>query len=338
MLGISVACSVSSRRLRLRQRASRPRFQAHRTLAPTSRIVEQATKWPAIDWAAAAGLAAGMRPEAVLAGIGVGGTHPVRLMAAINVSPESFYAGSVQPDDGALRAAAQRAAAEGADVIDIGARSTAPYLATDIPLAEEVGRMTHAVEIVAAAVSIPVSADTTSAVVAAAALAAGARIINDVSGLRDDAAMADVAAQGDGVILMAAPDGNAIEAPIAQVRRLLANSLARAERAGIARTAIVLDPGIGFFVRGGVSVLEFNCTVIAGLGELAELGYPLLVGTSRKAFIGHLIGAASAADRLHGSLAAAAIAVYNGAAIIRTHDVAATRDAVRVAEALRGRG
>jgi dihydropteroate synthase len=259
-------------------------------------------------------------------------------MAAINVSPESFYAGSVQRDDGALREAAQRAAAEGADLIDVGARSTAPYLATDIPLAEEVRRMAHAVEVVAAAVSVPVSADTTRAAVAAAALAAGARIINDVSGLRADPAMADLAAQGEGVVLMAAPDGGPVECPIAQVRRLLADSLARAERAGIARAEIVLDPGIGFFVAADGSALEFNCTVIARLAELADLGCPLLVGVSRKAFIGHLTGAGAPADRLHGSLAATAIAVYNGAAVIRTHDVAATRDAARVADTMRRHG
>lgn len=265
----------------------------------------------------------------------MGGEHPVRVMAAINVSPESFYAGSVQRDDAALRAAAESAVAEGADFIDLGARSTAPYLATDIPLAEEVRRMARAVQVVARAVSVPVSADTTRAAVAAAALAAGARIINDVSGLRGDPGMADIAAQGEGVVLMAAPDDGPIEAPITQVRRLLCDSLARAECAGIEPGEIVLDPGIGFFVSAGAPALEFNCAVIAGLAELAELGCPILVGISRKAFIGHLTGAAEPAERLFGSVAAAAIAVYNGAAVIRTHDVAATRDAVRVAQALR---
>jgi dihydropteroate synthase len=276
-----------------------------------------------------------MAPVSVLAGVAIGGDHPVRVMAAINVSPESFFTDSVRLDDGALRAAAQQAAAEGADIIDIGARSTAPYLHTDVPLEEEVRRMSRAVELVAAAVRVPISADTTRAAVAAAALAAGARIINDVSGLRADAAMADIAAQGEGVVLMALPDGEASGAPIAQVRQLLSDSVARAQRAGIGHGEIVLDPGIGFFTRAGVPATEFSCAVLARLGALADLGCPLLVGVSRKSSIGHLTGRTDPADRLAGSLAAAAVAVYNGAAIIRTHDVAATRDAVRVAEAIR---
>jgi dihydropteroate synthase len=278
-----------------------------------------------------------MRPESVLAGLAIGGAHPVRVMAAINVSPESFYSGSVQRDDTAVRAAAQRAVAEGADLIDIGARSTAPYLDTDVALAEEVRRMAHAVEIVAAAVPVPISADTTRAAVAAAALAAGAHIINDVSGLRGDAAMADIAAQGEGVVLMASPDGGAVEPPITHARRLLSESLARAASAGIGRSEIVLDPGIGFFLAADGSSLEFSVAVLAGLDALTDLGCPLLVGASRKAFIGRLTGATDAAERLPGSLAAAAIAVYNGAAVIRTHDVAATRAAIRVAEALHAR-
>ena len=279
-----------------------------------------------------------MRPVSVLAGVPIGGDHPVRLMAAINVSPESFFAGSVRVDDGALREAAERAAEEGADLIDIGARSTAPYLDTAVPPDEEVRRMTRAVHVVVAAVRVPVSADTTRAAVAAAALAAGARIVNDVSGLRGDAAMADIAAQGEGVVLMAAPDGAANGAPIEHVRDLLVDSLARAQRAGIGRGEILLDPGIGFFLRAGVPATAFNCAVLDQLAMLADLGCPLLVGVSRKAFIGHLTGRVDPAERIAGSLAATAIAVYNGAAIIRTHDVAATRDAVRVAEAIRSAG
>ena len=259
-------------------------------------------------------------------------------MAVINVSPESFFAGSVRIDEEALRVAARRAVEEGADIIDIGAKSTAPYLETAIALDEEVRRMMRAVQVVTNAVAVPVSADTTRATVAAAALAAGARIINDVSGLRHDPAMADIAAQGEGVVLMASPDGGADGAPLELVRRLLSESLARAERAGIGRGEIVLDPGVGFFTQTGVSATAFNCAVLDRLAEFEDLGCPLLVGVSRKSFIGRLTGREAAADRLAGSLGATAVAVYNGAAIIRTHDVAATRDAVRVAEAIRRAG
>jgi dihydropteroate synthase len=276
-----------------------------------------------------------VKPRATLAGLSVGGDAPVRIMAALNVSPESFYGGSVHGDAAALRDAARRAVEDGADLIDLGARSTAPYGRTAVSDDEEVRRMRWAVEVVTGAVTIPVSADTTRAVVAAAALAAGARVINDVSGLRADPAMADLAAQGDGVVLTAAPDGGPDAAPLALVRRALADSLARAAAAGIAEEAIVLDPGIGFFTASATPPGELNCAVLRDLGALADLGRPLLVGVSRKRFIGTLTGRADPADRLAGSLAAAAAAVLRGAAMIRTHDVAATRDAVRVAAALR---
>lgn len=288
-----------------------------------------------VDCVPACGLVGEVKPHACLAGVAIGGAAPVRLMAVLNVSPESFHAGSVSADAGALRGAAQRAVAEGADLVDIGARASAPYRRTEIPLAEEIRRVVWSVETVARAVDVPVSADTSRAPVAAAALAAGARIINDISGLRGDAAMADLAAQAEGVVLMASPDGVEGDDALAQVRRLLSDSLARAIRAGIAAEEVVLDPGIGFFTTGPLSPLEFNLAVLRRLDQLASLGRPLLIGVSRKRFIGALTGREDPADRLAGSLAATAAAVLRGAAVIRTHDIAATRDAVRVAEALR---
>ena len=277
-----------------------------------------------------------MKSPATLAGLRVGGDAPVRIMAALNVSPESFYRGSVHGDAEALRAAARRAVDEGADLIDIGARSTAPYgTHGEVALDDEVRRMRWAVDVVAGAVPVPISADTTRAAVVAAALAAGARVVNDVSGLRGDPAMADLAAQGAGVVLMAAPDGGPDDAPLALVRRALADSLARAAAAGIGHDEIVLDPGIGFFTASATPAGEFNVTVLRQLAELESLGCPLLVGVSRKRFIGTLTGRPDPADRLAGSLAATTVAVLHGAAMIRTHDVAATRDAIRVAEALR---
>jgi dihydropteroate synthase len=275
-------------------------------------------------------------PGALLADVAVGGGSPVRVMAALNVSPESFYAGSVVRDEGALRAAAERAEAEGADFIDVGAMSTAPYLDTRIPAEEERRRLAAALEIVAGCVSVPLSADTARAEVAAAALDAGARIINDVTGLRGDPRMLAVAARAEGVVLMASPGGEEDAEPLARVRRLLSESLERAEAAGIPAERIVLDPGIGFFTTAAVSPVRFNCLLIDGLAALAGLRRPLLIGVSRKSFVGRLTGKEDPADRLAGSLAATALAVYNGAAIVRTHDVAATRDAVRVAEAIRG--
>jgi dihydropteroate synthase len=222
-------------------------------------------------------------------------------------------------------------------MIDIGAMSTAPYLQTHISTAEERRRLVSAIEIVRDSVALPISADTARAEVAAAALSAGATVINDVTGLLGDMGMAEVAADAQGVILMASRDDGAGGAPVARVRRCLERSLEVAARAGIAEDRIVLDPGIGFFTRSGMSGTEFNCAVLRDLAELDGLGLPLLVGVSRKSFLGELTGGREASERLAGSLAATAIAVNNGASAIRTHDVGATLDAIRVASALRQR-
>lgn len=272
-----------------------------------------------------------------LAGVPVGAGYPVRVMAVLNVSPESFYSGSVHGDSGNLRAAAQRAVADGADFIDVGAMSTAPYLQTAISEEEERGRLATALEALRGAVDAPISADTTRASVAAAALAAGARIVNDVTGLRGDPQMADVAAQAEGVVLAASALGSPVMgAPMEVVRRLLRTAMSAAERAGIPAGRVVIDPGIGFFPQASLPAHLFNCAVIDGLDRLTDLDRPILVGVSRKSFVGKLTGRTDPDERLAGSLGATAVAVYRGAAIVRTHDVRATRDVVRIVEAIRG--
>ena len=275
------------------------------------------------------------RLYANLAGVEVGDDFPVRLIGAINVSRESFYPGSVAHGKRALQKLAAQMVKDGADILDIGAMSTAPYLTGTISEEQEAERMVAAVGAVRQVTGVPISADTQRSRVAAAALKAGASIINDVSGLGQDHAMAKVARQAEGVILMALEQSPSAAAPITMIASLLRQCLQRARGAGIARDHIVLDPGIGFFRRAALPWYEFDSLVLARLSHLRRLGYPLLVGISRKSFIGKLAGRATAEERLHGSLGAAAIAVYNGAAVVRTHDVAATLDAVRVAEAIR---
>jgi dihydropteroate synthase len=276
-----------------------------------------------------------MAARAELADIAVGEGYPVRLMAVINVSPESFYPGSVAPDAAALRDAAQRAVVEGADLIDVGAMSTAPYRDTEISPAEELRRMTGALVVVAASARVPISADTTRAEVARAALDAGAAIINYVTGFGGDEAMGEVLARARGVILVASRRGHGEHVSVEDVRLLLDESLQRVRAAGVTPSRVVLDPGIGFFTGLDPPPEVFNCRLLADLESLASLGRPLLVGVSRKSFIGKLTGRIEPAERLSGSLAATALAVHNGAAVIRTHDVGATRDAVRIAEAVR---
>jgi len=271
-----------------------------------------------------------------LAGLTVGDLAPVRVMAILNVSPESFYQGSVQTERERLAETAQVMASAGADIIDIGAMSTAPYLKTQISAGEETERLARAVEIVTTVITIPVSADTQRAEPAAAALAAGARIINDVSGLKQDPNMAPLIAASDaGVILMANEITPGSGAPLHRIHAALTESLQLADQAGILPAHIVLDPGIGFFRQPTVPWYEWDCLVLRDLAHLRALGFPLLIGVSRKSFIGKLLDQPNAADRLIGSLVCAAIAVHNGAHIIRAHDVKETVEAVRMAERLR---
>ena len=279
-----------------------------------------------------------MSAYANLGGLEVGDGHPVRLAGAINVSPESFYQGSVATGKDSLRAKAEQMAAEGADLLDIGAMSTAPYLKTEIMEAEEIQRLTWAIGIVRKAVAVPVSADTKRGRVALAALDAGADIVNDVSGLRHDPGMAEIIARrAQGVILMASETDPNARDPIETVRGLLEESLRIVWKAGVPDHRVVLDPGIGFFRQTAIPWHAWDCEVLQRLAELQALGRPLLVGVSRKSFIGKILGQTDPRDRLAGSLAATAIAVVNGAHLIRTHDVGPTREAVRMAEALRPR-
>ncbi|MBI2002672.1 MAG: dihydropteroate synthase [candidate division NC10 bacterium] len=279
-----------------------------------------------------------MTAYANLAGLEVGDGFPVRLVGAINVSPESFYQGSVAEGEASLRQKAEQMAAEGADGLDIGAMSTAPYLQTEVTEAEEIQRLTWAIGVVRKVTAVPISADTTRSRVALAALDAGAGVINDVSGLRHDPGMAEIVARrARGVILMATETEPEARDPIGTVRRLLEESLQIIWKAGVPEHRVVVDPGIGFFRKAVIPWHAWDCEVLRRLGDLRTLEHPVLVGLSRKSFIGHILGQPDPADRLAGSLAAAAIAVMNGAHLIRTHDVGPTREAVRMAEALRPR-
>lgn len=275
--------------------------------------------------------------RAVLGGLAVGDGHPLAIIGVLNVSPESFFAGSIHTDPDDLLRAADGMVAAGAAILDVGAMSTAPYLPARIGEADETGRLAEAVGRLVEKCGVPVSVDTSRTGPARAALDAGATIVNDVSGLRGDPGMAAlIASRGAGAIVMASPIApSGPGTPIETVSRALEGSLALAQRAGIPSERIVLDPGIGFFRRGPVPWYEWDAAVVAHLGELRYLGRPLCVGVSRKSFIGVLTGRDRPAERLSGSLAAAAVAVRNGAALVRTHDVGESRDAILVASALR---
>lgn len=262
------------------------------------------------------------------------------VVGIINVTPDSFHDGGRHATtDAAVRHAA-RLIEEGVGILDVGGESTRPGAAA-VDAATEARRVVPVVrELRAAWPAIPVSVDTVKADVAQAAVAAGAAIINDVSGLRLDPAMAGVAARtGAGLILMHSRGG--VEAMarydladygpdcVADVRDELLQAVGHAREAGVAGDALVLDPGLGFAKRTAHSI-----SLLAGLARLADLGFPVMVGPSRKRFIGDIAGGAGPDDRLPGTLAACVVAFLNGARLFRVHDVGPARQALALAAAI----
>lgn len=261
-----------------------------------------------------------------------------RLMAVINVSPESFYQGSVRHGHDAVAKAAHYAEHCGAAMIDIGAMSTAPYKETWVEPEEEARRLCDGIKAVRSVTNLPISADTQRAAVAEAALAAGAQIVNDISGLRADPAMAGlVARRRAGVILMANERSDFDEAgrdPAGIVEMMLREALARAEAAGIPRGLTMLDPGFGFFRHRSIAWDQFDIALLRSLPKLRALGYSLLVGVSRKSFFAKVLGRNDPSDRLAGSLATAAWCALQGVEWLRVHDVAESCDVLRMMEIL----
>jgi dihydropteroate synthase len=260
------------------------------------------------------------------------------VMGILNVTPDSFSDGDhyIGTDEGVLRALIM--AEEGADLIDIGGESTRPG-AEPVSLDEELRRTVPVIRLIAAQTDVPISIDTRKAAVARAAVEAGARIINDVSGL-EDPAMARVAAESSvPVVLM-----HSLSDPRTMQKQVTAvtyddivsdimwtweERMERAVEQGLERERILLDPGIGFG-----KLPEHNLAILGRLREYRCSGRPLLVGASRKAFIGKITGEA-ADQRLGGSLAAAAISVMNGASVVRVHDVKETVSLVRTIDAVK---
>jgi dihydropteroate synthase len=261
------------------------------------------------------------------------------VMGIVNATPDSFYEGSRAMDVSVAVDTVAAMVGAGALIIDVGGESTRPgasYVGAD----EESGRVLPVIEAVRARWDVAVSVDTRKAAVAAAALDAGADIVNDISALYDDPALAPLcAARGVPVVLMhkkGVPadmqDSPWYDDCVAEVRQFLLDAAGKAIAAGIQPRQILLDPGIGFGKR-----LADNLALLSRLDELAEAGYPVLVGLSRKSFIGALTGA-DTAGRLAGSLASACAARARGAVIFRVHDVAETVAALAVFDAAGGTG
>ena len=254
------------------------------------------------------------------------------LVGVVNITPDSFSDGGRFLDPPSAVLQALKLADEGADLLDLGAESTRPgggvygAGASAVAVDEEIARLLPVLERLRPLTGLPLSIDTRKAAVAAAALAAGADLINDVSGLGDPRMAEVVRESGCPIVLMHSRGelatmqrGISFHDLVGEVRYELAELAGRAMDAGIARQRIVLDPGLGFGKRG-----EQNLELLRRLPELVELGFPILVGASRKSFLGE-VGGAPAAERLPASLAPAAVAARGGARLLRVHDVAATR-------------
>jgi dihydropteroate synthase len=261
------------------------------------------------------------------------------VMGILNITPDSFSDGSQYFSVEKAIEHGEQMIAEGADIIDIGGESTRPG-ATLVSQDEEIQRVIPVVEGLAKRIAAPISVDTTKSAVAAAALAAGASIINDVSALRFDFHIADEVARARAGLVLMHSRGTAatmhrlpaVPDIIREVSGGLKSSVTMAERRGVKHNSIVIDPGIGFG-----KTLDQNIELIAKIEQvaLAFPDLPILIGTSRKSFIGRLLNDAPPADRLHGTMATITAAVLHGVHIVRVHDVKAAVETVRIADAIR---
>jgi dihydropteroate synthase len=258
------------------------------------------------------------------------------LMGVLNVTPDSFSDGGLFFDKEKAIAHGLRMVEEGADIIDIGGESTRPG-SKPLELEEELRRVIPVIESIAKEVNVPISIDTYKSAVAQRAIEAGAEIINDISGLHFDPSLAQLAAKEDTPLVLMHIRGTPetmqkdvhYDSLFSEILQYLKDSIQRAESTGLDPRQIIIDPGIGF----GKTV-EDNLLIIKNLYEFQILGKPILLGTSRKSFIGKILNA-EVGDRLEGTLSSIAIGVLNGAHIIRSHNILQAKKAIAVADAIR---
>ncbi len=261
------------------------------------------------------------------------------LMGVLNVTPDSFSDGGIFFDKEKAIARGLKMVEEGADFIDIGGESTRPG-SKPLGLDEELRRVIPIIEFLAKEVDVPISIDTYKSAVAKKAIEAGAQIINDISGLHLDPSLSQVAAKEDVPLVLMHIRGNPetmqknihYESLFSEIIQYLKDSIQRAESAGVDPEQIIIDPGIGF----GKTV-EDNLLILKNLKEFKILGKPLLLGTSRKSFIGKILNA-DVTERLEGTLSTIVVGVLNGAHIIRCHDVIQAKRAIAIADAVRQAG
>ena len=268
------------------------------------------------------------------------GKNAPLIMGIINCTPDSFYSGSRAETLGKALKRAETMISEGADILDIGGESTRPG-SDYVDEEEELQRVIPVIRWIREISSIPISIDTRKSAVAREAIENGADIINDISGLGSDPKLGVFAAEAEVPVILMHMRGNPKtmqEKPyyrntVKEIKKELREIVKRAVHTGVRKSSIILDPGIGFGKR-----VEDNLRIIRGIPELKKMGYPLLIGLSRKSFISRALGQGKdlpAEDRLTGSIAAHAYAVIVGADILRVHDVKETRDCIKMICAIR---
>ena len=278
-----------------------------------------------------------------IANVGVGGKNPVRIMGILNTSPESFYKKSITTKKNDIKNSIKEMELEGADFIDIGGMSTAPYLSTIISEKVETRRILDAIKIVQNISNLPISIDTCRSNVAKNALEYGVDIINDISGLKFDENMKDIISKFNPSLILCAYSSKSVSGnDVLLTKKLLSESLKIAKKSNISSKKIVLDPAIGFFRKTGKGKfftkiksdwVKRDLSIIKNLKSLKQ-NYPILISASNKSFIGKILGKENPSDRLFGSIAAETISVIYGADIVRTHNVGATKDAIIIASKL----
>ena len=261
----------------------------------------------------------------------------------MNTSPESFYKKSVNTSKTLIKNTAKLMEDQGADFIDVGGMSTAPYLSTSVSEKIESKRIQNAIKIIQNSTNLPISVDTCRAKVAKDALEFGVEIINDISGLKYDKNMPDIISEYDPSLILCAYSQKPVNGNhLTITKKLLQDSINLAKKSHIPTKKIVLDPAIGFFRKTGKGSfftkiksdwLERDLSILKNLNSIKK-NYPLLVSVSNKSFIGKILEKENPNDRLFGSISAEVVSVMNGADIIRTHNVEATKDAVMIASKL----
>lgn len=281
---------------------------------------------------------------AKLGNVTVGGKNPVRIMGILNISPESFFKKSIKTSKQEISNSVRKMEMDGADFIDVGGMSTAPYLSTIISEKLEFSRISKAIKIIQNVSNLPISVDTCRASVAKSSLDLGVDIINDISGLRYDEKMIDVISNFNLSIIVSAFSPKPVVAGnhVNLTKNLLKESTEILKKNGFPSNKIIVDPAIGFFRKSGKGPfftkiksdwVTRDIQIIQNLDSIKQQ-YPILISVSNKSFIGKILGKENPSDRLFGSIAAEVISIHNGASVIRTHNVFETKDAIKITSKL----